>query len=360
VSAVSPASLLDRPVDIGFAPPLAMRDYGAFGGTLRSAIDFPELGERIAGSPDWTLHAVNGAPSLCDATPLGERKVGGETYRLAAIPGGLRLEYSHAGTFDIVDGGSSIHWYCVRDTQLELVRAIVLGPVLALALEASGHFCLHGSAVAFGDRAVGFLAPKHHGKSTLAVALAAAGARFVGDDTLAVRPGSPAILRPGIGSVRLWRDAAIALRVGLLCDTVIPGVKITAAGFHEPIVQRQALPLAAIYVLDPVVIDAEPRGDGTWPAGGPTTRHRLNPAAAAVSLAHHTKLPDSLVGIRVAATRLRGAASIAATVPVFSLRIARDFARLPEAVQQLFAWHSADATDVAPEPATRTASERRS
>jgi hypothetical protein len=337
-----------------------MRDYGAFGGTLRSAIDFPELGECVAGSPDWTLHAMGGAPSMCDATPLGERKVGSEVYRLAAIPGGLRLEYSHAGTFDIVDGGSSIHWYRVPDAQVELVRAIVLGPVLALALEASGHFCLHGSAVAFGDRAVGFLAPKHHGKSTLAVALAAAGARFVGDDTLAVRPGSPAMLRPGIGSVRLWRDAAIALRVGLLCNTVIPGVKITAAGFHEPMAQRHALPLAAIYVLDPVVVDVESRDAGTSLIGDPTTRHRLNPAAAAVSLAHHTKLPDSLVGIRAAAMRLRGAASIAATVPVYSLRIARDFARLPEAVQQLFAWHSAAERNAASDTAAHPAGEQRS
>jgi len=328
------ASFAVQPTPHGVRGP-RLRDYTAFGGILRSAIEFPDLSETTGGAPDWILRVDAGPPPECPATPLGERRVGSETYRLSAIPDGLRLEYSHAGTFDITNGGSMLVWHRTAEAQVELARAIVIGPVLALALEAAGDFCLHGSAVAIGDRAIGFLAPKHHGKSTLAVALAAAGAQFIGDDTLALRRGRPTVLRRGIGSMRLWRDAASALRVGLICDTVIPGVKITACGFPGTTATPSTLPLDAIYILDPVV-----ESETTIAA----ERERMSPSAAAVSLAHHTKLPDSLVGIRAAGLRLRSAATVAATVPVYSLRIARSFAKLPFVVEQLFAWHNAAST----------------
>jgi hypothetical protein len=305
-------------------------DYVAFGGTLRSELAFPELPETFGEAPQWTLRVAIGRSIGAGGVPLGERRVGSETYRLWAIPEGLRLEYSHAGCFDITAGGSEILWYPSADPQPELVRAIIVGPVLALALEEAGSFCLHGSAVAFAGRGVGFLAPKHHGKSTLAVALTSAGAHFVGDDTLAVSPGPPASLRPGIASVRLWDDAARALRIAELCETVIPGVKTTASGFPDEKQVRHAVPLEAVYVLDPV-----PAAELEQPA----RRVRLHPGAAAVSLAHHTKLPDSLVGFRTAGMRLRTAVAVAATVPVYTLQIARSFALLPGAVDQLFAWH---------------------
>jgi hypothetical protein len=323
------------------APAAAMSAYAAFGGTLHSAIHFPELRPASGDAADWTLRVATGAPTDVAAALLGERLVGRETYRLWAITGGLRLEYSHAGWFDIRAQGAELIWYPGADAPLELVRAIILGPVLALALEAAGSFCLHGSAVAIAGRGVGFLAPKHHGKSTLALALASAGAQLVGDDTLAVTPGSPALLRPGIASVRLWNDAASALRVAEICDTVIPGVKSTATGFAETLVARHTVPLDAIYVLDPVL-----EGDTMNAAA----RIRLQPGAAAVSLAHHTKLPDSLVGLRAAGLRLRMAVAVASTVPVYTLRIARSFALLPAAVEQLMVWH-----DVVAAPLSETA-----
>jgi hypothetical protein len=45
--------------------------------------------------------------------------------------------------------------------------------------------------VRVGDRALGFLAPKFHGKSTLAYALVAAGAGSITDDTLPVELRDP-------------------------------------------------------------------------------------------------------------------------------------------------------------------------
>ena len=65
----------------------------------------------------------------------------------------------------------------------------------------------------------------------------------------------------------------------------------------------------------------------------------LPPVSAAIAVAHQTKLADSLIGMRAAGAQLSAAVKVAATVPVFTLAVARDLARLPELVEQIFAWH---------------------
>src|SRR5690606_8613182 len=139
-----------------------------------------------------------------------------------------------------------------------------------------------------GGAAIGFLGGKFHGKSTLATALTAAGARLVSDDILAVEPSSRR-LRPGVLSVRLWEDAAAALRVETLADQVMPGVKTTAAGFARQAGAGESLELRALYLLTPELDSSDPRCCWRTPEQG---------AGAAVALAHQTKLPASLVGTR--------------------------------------------------------------
>ena len=318
------------------APRVAARathGYAAFGGVLCSELEFPELTPRVCDRVDWTLRVSNEAPPAVALEPIGERQLAIERYRLARSPSGLRLEYSHAGAFDISADGTEIVWYRRPDAQLELVRAIALGSVLALALELAGLLCLHGSAVAIGGRAVAFVGPKHHGKSTLATALTAAGARLIGDDLLAIAPGPPALVRPGVASVRLWSDTARALEIESLCGHVISGVKTTAAGFAERALVQTPTALAAVYVLEPVHREAQETA---------ATRHRLNAVPAAIALALQTKLADSLVGLRAAGGQLTAAAALAATVPVYQLRAVRDFALLPALVAQVFEWHQED------------------
>ena len=310
-----------------------MHQYSVFGGVLRTEVEFPELaGAARTGTdrPDWTLRLGRGAPPAATEL-LGERRLGPERYRLWKTSAGLRLEYSHAGCYDISPDGADIVWYADPSAPPELGRWIVLGSVLALVLEAAGNLCLHGSAVALGDGAVAFLAPKHHGKSTLATALTSAGAPIIGDDNLAVRLGSTPALLPGVASVRLWQDAASRLHTPELCSTVIAGTKTTITGFAEERIPRAPVPLAAIYLLRPV-----PANEG----GPAASRIRLTGAAAGVALAHQTKLPDSLIGYRAAGVQLRAVAAVAATVPVYTLHLVRDFGRLAEAVEDLMGWHA--------------------
>jgi hypothetical protein len=268
-------------------------------------------------------------PPPFELIPLGERKLGPESYSLARTPAGLRLEYSHAGVFDLTSDGREIVWYQRADAIEELVRSIVLGPLIALSLELSGLLCLHGSAVAIGDRAIVFLGPKHHGKSTLATALTAGGARLVGDDLVAIAPGPPAMVRPGVPSVRLWDDAAGALPVTDLCEHVVRGVKTTASGFAERAFTEGELRLDAVYLLTPTLAQE----------GACCSRTRLAAGAAAVGIAQQTKLADSLIGMSAAATQLKSAARLAANVPVWTLTAVRDLSRIQGVVAQIMAWH---------------------
>lgn len=310
--------------------PRGARDYSAFGGVLRSEIDFPELmPTRFAASPDWTVVIDYGEPPALELLFVGERRIREERYQLYHHRSGLRLVYSHAGTFDIAHHGSHITWYYRCGALPELVRSIVLGPAISLALELAGFLCLHGSAAAIADKAVAFVGPKHVGKSTIATALTAAGARLVGDDLLVIRPGPPAMVRPGVSSVRLWADITAALPLDNVCTTLIPGVKTTATGFVEEARAIAPTSLRAIYILSPTRPDAETP---------PARRVLLAPSEATIALAHQTKLPPSLVGLQGAASQLAAAAAVAATVPVWILHTARDVAKLGRLVRQIIEW----------------------
>jgi hypothetical protein len=111
---------------------------------------------------------------------------------------------------------------------------------------------------------------------------------------------------------------------------VIPGIKTTATGFPAEALLRDTAPLEAVYVLEPMSASETEL---------PVRRTRLPAAAATIALAHHTKLPDSLVGYQAAGKRLGGAATVASSVPIYTLQIARSFALLPAVVDGLFAWH---------------------
>src|SRR5207248_11124797 len=154
-------------------------DYSAFGGVLRSEIEFPELSPAIdCIRPDWIFIVEPGEPARQALVHVGERRVREEHYQLWRSAHGLRLTYSHAGTFDISSDGAQIIWYQRHDAVLELVRSVVLGPAIALALELAGLLCLHASAVALDGAAVAFIGPKHFGKSTIATALTTKGGQL--------------------------------------------------------------------------------------------------------------------------------------------------------------------------------------
>ncbi len=307
-----------------------MNSYHVFGGVLHSELEFPELDVAAHGEPDWTLSVTfTPAPDVPLGAPLGEDRVDVSVMvRSYAIPSGFRLVYDDTGVFDVSEEGRAIRWHRTPAADAEAGRLDVLGRVLALALHASGWLSLHGSAVALGDGAVAFLAPKGNGKSTLAFALTRAGAALMTDDTVVIEPGPPSIVRPGVQSVRLFRDSADWLSA----PAPLAGSSDIKATFGQLAADARRLtraPLAALYLLESI------------PAGTiaqPVERERIEGPAAVFQLLTQTKI-GTLLGGSEASTVFDSVVGVAEGSPVYRLRVTRDYEQLQQVVGQIVGWH---------------------
>ena len=209
------------------------------------------------------------------------------------------------------------------------MRADVTGRVMAVALHASGHLCLHGSAVATAGGAIAFLAPKFHGKSTLALALTRAGAKLLTDDVVPVDPRTPIQAVPGVHQVKLWQDSAT--HFGVDRETPRPGSKHLLHDFDDPMLSNDRTPLAAIYLLSPVIVE-----DG---AAAPTvSRARMHSVPSALALVRHSIMGSMLSGLE-AQRVIDRATAVAEAVPVYQLTVAAGMERIGDTVDQLLAWH---------------------
>ena len=224
-----------------------MRTYQVFGGALRSDIDFPELrthrerraeldaAHHVARACDWhppacsaSAEVIPGSSSSCFAT------------RTASVSSSTTRGFSTSPTVDATSPGAPVPHF-----EDSWVRADVTGRVMAVALHASGHLCLHGSAVATGGGAIAFLAPKFHGKSTLALALARAGREAAHRRRVPVDPRPPVQAVPGVHQVKLWQDSASHFGVDRETETPRPGSKHLLHDFDDNMLSNERAPLAA-------------------------------------------------------------------------------------------------------------------
>lgn len=308
-----------------------MPRYFAFGGCLHSELHFPDLSAATSETPDWHVRVGSVVDDAIGETLLGEQSIGNGGARLfRRHDGSLRLTYQSFGSYLISADGRDIVCGADDTVRPEIQRAIVLGPAFALALHKSGTLCLHGSAVAVGNRAIAMVAPKRHGKSTLALALTAGGARLMTDDIVAIDLAPVTVARPGVHSVRLRNDSAEQLALAMGPATTLPGVKNTITCLPRRMLAWEPVRLDAIYILRPVRADL---------AFGTVDRTRLVAAAAIMALAIHTKLPDPLIGLRAAGVQLGWVAEVARSVPVYSLEVARAFDLLPGVAAKMLEWH---------------------
>ncbi len=209
-----------RPEAAATAPHSSEWTGGAFG--IRLQGNFPAAGlleETVAPtrSPGETARCCDlrlvssaeldaGWPSG-GATLLGEVR-DSQDRRILTIEGhpqaGYRLEASYYGRYLVAGDGRRV--LCAPTAIAEWSwQAFVIGQILPLLVVLHGMETLHGSAVAYGDEAIGLVAPSHGGKSSLAVNLIRHGAEFAADDVLAFEPaGGSTALHPGpaLASVR--------------------------------------------------------------------------------------------------------------------------------------------------------------
>jgi hypothetical protein len=310
-----------------------MPNYQLFGGALRSEISFPELRSIEGAAPSWTLRSVARVPGMTNERLLGGAEViPGCHVKLFRHSRGFRFEFDDTGIFDITDAGREIAWSAGPSPLASTVRADVTGWVMAVAMHAAGHLCLHGSAVATTGGAIAFLAPKYHGKSTLALALTRAGARLLTDDVLPVNPQPPARAVPGVHQVKLWQDSATHFGVGR--EQPRPGSKHLLHDFDESALSNESTPLAAIYLLSPMVDD-----EGA-PAASPVARARMHAVPSALALVRHSIMGSMLSGTE-AQLVIDRATAVAEQVPVYRLDVPAGMERIGDTVEQLLGWHGA-------------------
>ena len=307
--------------------------YEVFGGTLRSDLAITDLPASHARTPDWTLRVVDATTSEPAGEPLGVDVVFGDTQvRGFRRPDGFGLVFDDTGRFDVSADGSVITWHRPAEALLASALADVTSRVLALALHANGVFTLHASAVSIDGTGIAFMAPKHHGKSTLCSAIVLAGGRALSDDTVPVRPGAPPHLSPGLPRLRLWTDSASRL-FGLEHDESSALQKHLMDHLDASMVETRTVPFSAAYVLNPVE---------ELPDGVVASREKLDSVAATIALVMHATLGPVLTGAE-SPVILSRAAEIARSVPVYALHVVRDLDRVGEVAQLLVSWHSGDA-----------------
>ena len=308
-----------------------MPDYDVFGGRLRSELDLPQLTEASDTlAPTWTLATVASPPEPVPSEVLGEEPVmPGVTVRLYRSADGFRLRYDDTGTFDVSVDGATIVWTPGPKPDPAHVCADVLGRVLAVALHITGRPCLHGSAVALPTGAIAFLGPKHYGKSTLAMATLAKGARLLADDSLPLDLGPPVAACPGFPGVRLW-DAALARLTDGEPTVEGGGGKRLLTALSPQSIELEPQPLRALYLLAP---------HRPAPGGPPLRRELVPPVLAAVSLVRHAKI-GALLGKSEAPVLLDRVCAVASRVPVYRLHVVRDLDCLDTVVERLLEWHA--------------------
>jgi hypothetical protein len=247
---------------------------------------------------------------------------------------GLTVTIDDTGRYELAAAGREIAFWPVPGGTLDYARAHFLGRVLATSMHFEGALVLHGSAVSYPDGAVVFLAPKHSGKSTLALSLTLAGARLISDDTISVvgaSEGAP-MVRPGIHSVRLFPDTAVRL-AGVADRAQRDDGKELVTGLPSDRVEQETRHLAAVYLLAPAA---------SIVGGVAIGRRPLPQPLAAAAMVGQGKITEML-GRAEAPVLLARAARVASRIPVFQLAVHHDLSRLPEVTGQLAEWHSTGA-----------------
>lgn len=171
--------------------------------------------------------------------------------------GEYRVRYSHGLTFYLNAGLTVIRVRCAVPMEKRDVSDFLLGPVLGLMLRLRGVVCLHASVVTIQDKAVAFVGPAGAGKSTTAALFARSGHGVLSDDIAALFEHEHSFrVLPAYPYLNLWPEMA-AMFTG---PDARPVRELQEGGtdsdkVHMPLdrrdskSQREALPLAAIYIL---------------------------------------------------------------------------------------------------------------
>lgn len=184
-----------------------MDTYSAYGLTIQSEFELPELPVGTNGPPDVLIR-------IADVDPVSIPPDGREE-RIRAEPGRCRMTSDQFGSFLVRSGEEILVDPATPDVdEQKRFRHLLQNTVLGVLLHQRGLLVLHASAVAIDGRAAVFLGPRGAGKSTTAVAAHLAGHTLLEDDVVAIdfQDDTPLVL-PGVPETRLLPDSIDALGV---------------------------------------------------------------------------------------------------------------------------------------------------
>lgn len=215
-------------------------------------------------------------------------------------PTGFRLSIEDAGLFTITAGGARVTCLHVQgNIHSTAVVETILGPVLILALALQGTWCLHASAVRFGERTIAVAGLSGAGKSTLARYLGSQGGthwRRLADDVLPLTIGTDGPLAlPHFPQLKLPPDA------------------------QPSVGQPEQVPLDAVYLLQAPQDAARPDGVEIRPVAA---------GAGLLALVRHT-IAARLFDRALLARHSAFCAQVATQIPIRRLSYPHDYALLP-------------------------------
>lgn len=223
-----------------------MVDHRVYGLRVRSPWRLRGCAPAFGGRPDIVLRRVG--------RPLGPSGSGTWFQHSRCADGADWVSWRGLGEFLVSADGRSILARTLGARGSAAFQSYLLGQVLSFALVRRGLEPLHATAVVLRGTAVGFLGGCGQGKSTLAAAFLARGARLLTDDLLVLRERHGAVLAHA-GPARLKLFPSVARRVlgrFLPAPRLNPGTakRIIPLGPHHrpPAAPR---PLRACYVLRP-------------------------------------------------------------------------------------------------------------
>jgi hypothetical protein len=223
----------------------ADRRHGrAFGLDVYARFDVPGLPPRAACQPvDRTR---------CVVLDLARRR------ELTPSDGGYLLEATGYGSFLVSADGARVACAPEDDEPWRWQRYLV-GQVLPLVAVLHGFEVFHASVVALGSEAFAFVGPSRAGKSTIAAALTARGARLVADDVLVVHAGDdPPRAWPGFGLTSVRHDA-LGLLPPATADRLGPPIGADADAVRIAVdVAPAPLRLAGIFFLERAAKPGQP------------------------------------------------------------------------------------------------------
>lgn len=164
-----------------------------------------------------TADPVTGSDSLVELLEVDHQQwpeLQASSHSTASVclaPSEWRLELEGIGWFRAV-GGQHLEWQRWDDSvsDRDIRTFLVTSALGALAMQ-RGSLVLHGTAIARDGQAVLLLGRPTTGKSTLAWSLQQQGWQVLSSELVAM--GADGCVFPGLQQLKLWHDAAMALRL---------------------------------------------------------------------------------------------------------------------------------------------------